>query len=515
MPSGLVGLTLAHTLASTLLQSGEAGLLSLCLLPTESEPRPGLRLTWAHGLHELGMDLLGDMLLAVLPSAGYRAADASGAALASLRRIDMAGMTGMAGREGGAGAERLLLGYRGTGRGDSYDDGDRRPDPASGLHPGLAEPIQIGDRLLLSGDAPAALAAYDMAAQSPSLRSLALGRRRQLLLTAPERHDEAAALCRAALEERPDHAEARLGLAAVAFGRGDYGEAAAHYRELAAGAGRTSEERALALLSAARCALTEGAHTLAQRTAEEARACLAELGPGAEVAPLELAVDQVLASALAPLAPQRARRPSPVVRPEAPLSPTHRQLLDRLEGLPPATALGELRAALPDGADAPRPLLLKAAALCQELGDLTAARRYLESVGDHPEALHARGGIPCRQCAAGQRGARAALAAEHVATRTVLGVGQCQQFVARGAQLHHQRIAVAGAIAAVAGGHQGFAHALQHLHAVADAIEQIVDVAGAGIEARRGEEVGRIVEGGIDLLARGQTGLGGRQKVGR
>ncbi|MFO0574910.1 MAG: hypothetical protein U1A78_13045 [Polyangia bacterium] len=387
VPSGLVGLTLAHTLASTLLHSGEAGLLSLCLQPTESEPRPGLRLTWAHGLHELGMDLLGDMLLAVLPSAGYRAADASGATLASLRRVDIAGT---AGSEGGASTERLILAYRGTGRGDSYDDGDRRPDPASGLHPGLAEPVQIGDRLLLSGDAAAALAAYDMAAQSQSLRSLALGRRRQLLLTAPGRHEEAAALCRAALDEKPDHAEARLGLAAVAFGRGDPGEAAAHYRELAAGAGRTAEERALALLSAARCALSEGAHTLAQRTAEEARASLAELGPGAEVAPLELAIDQVLAAALAPLAPQRVRRPSPVVRPEAPLSPAHHQLLERLEALAPATALGELRAALPNGPGAPRPLLLKAAALCQELGDLSAARRYLDAVGDHTEALHAR-----------------------------------------------------------------------------------------------------------------------------
>ena len=55
---------------------------------------------------------------------------------------------------------------------------------------------------------------------------------------------------------------------------------------------------------------------------------------------------------------------------------------------------------------------------------------------------------------------------------------------------------------------------LQHLHAVADAVEQIADIAGAGIEAGRGEVVGRVVERAVDLLAGGEAGLRGREQVG-
>ncbi|TPX14817.1 hypothetical protein E0L32_012447, partial [Thyridium curvatum] len=56
---------------------------------------------------------------------------------------------------------------------------------------------------------------------------------------------------------------------------------------------------------------------------------------------------------------------------------------------------------------------------------------------------------------------------------------------------------------------------LQHLHAVADAVEQVADVAGAGIETGRGEEVGRIVERAVDLLAGGQAVLRGGEQIGR
>ena len=55
---------------------------------------------------------------------------------------------------------------------------------------------------------------------------------------------------------------------------------------------------------------------------------------------------------------------------------------------------------------------------------------------------------------------------------------------------------------------------LQHLHAVADAVEQIVDVAGAVIEALRGEEVGRVVERRVDLLAGGEAVLRGGEQIG-
>src|SRR6185437_8371761 len=56
---------------------------------------------------------------------------------------------------------------------------------------------------------------------------------------------------------------------------------------------------------------------------------------------------------------------------------------------------------------------------------------------------------------------------------------------------------------------------LQHLHAVADAVEQIVDVAGAVIERSRGEEAGRVVQRGVDLVAGGEVVLrGGEQRSG-
>src|SRR5204862_178278 len=56
---------------------------------------------------------------------------------------------------------------------------------------------------------------------------------------------------------------------------------------------------------------------------------------------------------------------------------------------------------------------------------------------------------------------------------------------------------------------------LQNLHAVTDAIEQIVDVAGAVVERGGGKEVGRIIEGRVDLLAGGKAVLGGGEQIGR
>src|SRR6202162_6280484 len=53
---------------------------------------------------------------------------------------------------------------------------------------------------------------------------------------------------------------------------------------------------------------------------------------------------------------------------------------------------------------------------------------------------------------------------------------------------------------------------LQDLHAIADAIEQVVDVAGAVVEALRGEKFGRVVERRVDLVAGGEVILGGRKQ---
>ena len=55
---------------------------------------------------------------------------------------------------------------------------------------------------------------------------------------------------------------------------------------------------------------------------------------------------------------------------------------------------------------------------------------------------------------------------------------------------------------------------LQDLHAVADAIEQVADVAGAVIEALRREIVGGIVESGIYFSAGRKTVLRGGEQIG-
>lgn len=395
-PAGRIALAVAHAVALGLLHR-TSGPGPLFLSPTDTEPPPGLRLVWAHGLHELGVDLLSDALLTALPVTGYRAADGGSGALASVRLLDSAGQEASDLSPGDP--AWLALGYRTTGRGDSFDDGDRRVDPNAGPPaPGLAEPIQIGDRLLLARDIVAALASYDLAAQSSSLRAVALARRRQILLTAPSRHVEAELLCQAALDEDPDDAGAKLGLAQIAAARGDLAEAVTLYRELAEGAQRSAGERALALLSAARCALEDGTYGIARETAEAARACIAQSGEGTGLAPIELAVDQVLGEALARQAapPPLSLRPRPRTgsapgrRPEPPLAPQHAALLERLTKLPAEEARIELLAVLHADKEPPRALLLKAAALSQELDDLAAARRFLERAGDHPEALHAR-----------------------------------------------------------------------------------------------------------------------------
>src|SRR5207237_2982562 len=54
---------------------------------------------------------------------------------------------------------------------------------------------------------------------------------------------------------------------------------------------------------------------------------------------------------------------------------------------------------------------------------------------------------------------------------------------------------------------------LQHLHAVGDAVEQIVDVAGAVVERLGREEVGGIVQGRVDALAGRQTVLCGGEQI--
>src|SRR6201999_2169659 len=56
---------------------------------------------------------------------------------------------------------------------------------------------------------------------------------------------------------------------------------------------------------------------------------------------------------------------------------------------------------------------------------------------------------------------------------------------------------------------------LQHLHAVADRVEQVADVAGAVVQRLGGEVVGGVVESRVDRVAGGEVVLGGDGQRGR
>ena len=72
----LLALSLALCVGSALLTFRQASTEPAILPSTECAPGPGMRLLFAHGLREVGVDLLWDALLQVLPRHGYRAADA-------------------------------------------------------------------------------------------------------------------------------------------------------------------------------------------------------------------------------------------------------------------------------------------------------------------------------------------------------------------------------------------------------------------------------------------------------
>jgi hypothetical protein len=53
---------------------------------------------------------------------------------------------------------------------------------------------------------------------------------------------------------------------------------------------------------------------------------------------------------------------------------------------------------------------------------------------------------------------------------------------------------------------------LQDLHAVADAVQEAADVAGAVVEGLRGEIAGRVIQRRVDGVARGEVVLGGGEE---
>ena len=215
----------------------------------------------------------------------------------ALKRVPLAPASDAAttaGADGGAAADpttaslhavrleggRLQLGYRSAGRRDTFGDDSSEdwlapaPEPISFAVP---EVVSLGDRLLLSGDYAAAVATYALAEQSAGLGEMMQARRRQVLLSAASRQEEAEQLFGEAVRRSPQDGQARLALALLAGARGELAAAAERLTELgeetAGGVSSAPEERALALLAAARC-LTVMDRPAAAATARRAQALL-------------------------------------------------------------------------------------------------------------------------------------------------------------------------------------------------------------------------------------------------
>ena len=347
---------------------------------SEGDATFGLRLIWANGLWVVGIELLYDALLSTLPRAGYRAADPTTASLHAVRL------------EGG----RLQLGYRSAGRRDTFGDDSSEdwlapaPEPISFAVP---EVVSLGDRLLLSGDYAAAVATYSLAEQSAGLGEMMQARRRQVLLAAASRQEEAEQLFSEAVRRSPQEGQARLALALLAGARGELATAAERLTELgeetAAGVSSAPEERALSLLAAARC-LTVIDRPAAATTARRAQALLQA------VADADAAVVSEVAELVAELAPKSVP-PAPSPHSSAEVAdgdgaleePEHILARAAVETLP--AALTRLDRALRTVFGPARlRLCLGAARLCQQRGEIARARTYLEQAGEHPEALHQR-----------------------------------------------------------------------------------------------------------------------------
>lgn len=167
----LLGLSLALAVGSALLTFRHASTESPILPSTESVPGLGMRLLFAHGLREVGADLLWDALLQVLPRHGYRAADPQTAALALLEVHD--------------GTLRLV--YEGLAMSVEFDDDPRGRSTVDG---GQIESLLLADRLLIEGDIAAALAAYHVVGQVDSMAAAAQLRRAQILSMVPSRRQQ-------------------------------------------------------------------------------------------------------------------------------------------------------------------------------------------------------------------------------------------------------------------------------------------------------------------------------------
>jgi predicted Zn-dependent protease len=229
--SSLLALAATLCVGAGLLTFRHASTEPAVLPSTEFAPGPGLRLLLAHGLREVGVDLLWDALLQVLPRHGYRAADAQSAALALV--------------EVSAGTLRLT--YEGLVGAVDFDDDPRGRSTVDG---GQIESLLLADRLLIEGDVPAALSAYRLFGSVESLAEAATLRRAQILSTAPSRAAEAVRLIDRLAQTRPWDKGTQL-LALGLRGHRPDSDGAMALASLAKSDGQLVEERVLLLLWAA------------------------------------------------------------------------------------------------------------------------------------------------------------------------------------------------------------------------------------------------------------------------
>lgn len=401
----LVGHALLQALGTALVSYPPSELPAVTL--HSGAPPLGLHLLSTPALSELRLELLHDALLEILPRAGYRAADPTTAPLFEIQSLP----------------GQLVLRYAADGQrgGLSYADLDDRPRSNPIIEPAalllgapLPEALRLGDFLLHGGDTGAALAIYRYLTASQPLATVARQRYLQILAAAPERHQAATELADAELVASPSSPAALIALAGIYEESNQPESAARRYLALGADVHAHQLERAAAFFAAARC--LERSDPGAARSARAAAESL--LPPGGPEEPLLEAVQAAGQDAARPVAVQA---PSAAAVPEAmrtqisrATGPVRVRMLDEalqkypgdpelirqraeLEE-PPAALLrieAALAAAVPGSADKTpgeerRRLLLFAAGLAVQLGEIDRSRDLLSQAGPHSDALRAR-----------------------------------------------------------------------------------------------------------------------------
>lgn len=250
-PCSLLGLSATICLSAAFLGFRHASTVPVFLPSVEFAPEPGLRLLCAHGLREVFADVLCDALFQVMPCHGYRAADPQSAALAAVEV------------ENGL----LRLTFEGLSLSFDYDDDPRGRSTVDG---GQIESVLLADRLLVEGDVPAALAAYEIVSRVRAFAELSDLRRAYILATVPAKTPQALEILDRLLPNRSFDVGGQLLSFAL---RDPIDRTEAALCELARQDTHTVEERALLLLWAAQRAFDGGR---AVELATQALGCVQE-----------------------------------------------------------------------------------------------------------------------------------------------------------------------------------------------------------------------------------------------